>query len=390
MKTGLKWLGGATCTLIVVAGAGWLVTVTRPDASERPFQTVTLEKGELVLSIPATGVIEPLYSVEIKSKASGKIEKILVEEGDTVEMGDVIIKIDPRIEEIAVRRAEADLMAAMASVKKGEILLKKARLAESRMGKLYNKGLISDEEHEGSRYDAALRDADLSLAQAEGIRAKATLSEAKERLTETRVSSPLSGMILSLDVQRGQIISSGTSSFSQGTPLAVIGDLSQLRIRAEVDETDARKVAVDQDTLITFDAFPDLSYQGRIIRIAPLAKMKNDLAVVDLLVSLDRHVDPAGDPPTLRPGLSADVEVITQSLTGVLLLPREAVHRKEGKWGVSVVQEDQVSFHEITIGLTDGERMEIKTDLIVGTEIILNRTMFADTSSQNRRRPGRL
>lgn len=389
MKTRLKWLGGTTGTLFVIAAVGWLAIVTRSDSSERLLKTVTLEKGDLVLSIPATGVIAPLYYVEIKSKASGEIEKILVEEGEAVEKGEVIIKINPRIEEIGVRRAEADLMAAVASVKKGEILLKKARLARLRKENLYNTGLISDEEHEGSRDDAALREADLSLSQAERIRAKEALSEAKERLTETRVSAPLSGVILSLDVQRGQIISSGTSSFSQGTPLAVIGDLSELRIKAEVDETDARKVAVDQDALITFDAFPDLSYRGRVIRISPLAKMKNDLAVVDLLLSLDERVDPTGDVPALRPGLSADVEVITQRLNGVLLLSRDAVHRKEGKWGVSVVHGDQVSFHEVKIGLSDGERIEIKSDLPVGAEVVLNWAASTGASSQKRGRPGR-
>jgi len=390
VNSGLKWLGGTSVILLVLAAVGWLATAGHSDSSERPLETVLLEKGDLVLSIPATGIIEPLYSVELKSKASGEIAQILVEEGDKVKKGDVIIKIDPRIEEIAVRRAEADLMAATASILKGDILLKKARLARSRKEKLYDKGLISGEEHEESRYDAALREADLSLAKAEGIQVQEALSEAKERLSETRVSAPFSGTILSLDVQRGQIISSGTSSFSQGTPLAVIGDLSELRIRAEVDETDARKIAVDQDALITFDAFPDLSYRGRIIRIAPLAKMKNDLAVIDLLLSLDERVDPKGDPPPrLRPGLSADVEVITQRLNGILLLSRDALHRKEGKWGISVVQGKGLSFHEITTGLSDGERIEIKSDLPVGTEVALNQAASTNTSSQSRGRPGK-
>ncbi|MBN4054863.1 efflux RND transporter periplasmic adaptor subunit, partial [Nitrospira defluvii] len=97
----------------------------------------------------------------------------------------------------------------------------------------------------------------------------------------------------------------------------------------------------------------------------------------------------AGDIFALRPGLSADVEVIMQRLSDVLLLPRDAVHRKEGKWGVSVVQGDQVSFHEVKTGFSDGERIEIKSDLPVGTEVVLNWAASAGASSQNRGRPGR-
>ncbi len=389
MKTPSIWLSLAAVILVIVATATWFANASRSDSPDLKLKTVRLEKGNLLLSIPATGVVEPLYSLELKSKASGEIAQILVEEGGRVKKGDVIIKIDPGIEEIAVRRAEANLMVAMASVKKGEILLRKARLARSRKEKLYSKGLISEEAHEGGRHDAALRDADLSLAQAEGIRAQEALTEARARLSETQVSAPLSGVILSLDVQRGQIISSGTSSFSQGTPLAVIGDLSELRIKAEVDETDARKLAVSQEAIITFDAFPDLSYRGRVIRIAPLAKMKNDLAVVELLLSLGERVDPTGDAPKLRPGLSADVEVITQRLNDVMLLSRDAVHKEDGKWGISVVQGEQVSFQEVTTGISDGEQIEIKSDLPEGTEVVLNWAATAGASSEKSGRPGR-
>lgn len=375
--------------MLVVAALGRFMTVTRHDSSPRPIRTVRLEKGDLLLSVPATGIIEPRDAVEIKSKASGEIAKILAEEGSRVNKGDVIIEIDPSIEKIGVRRAEADLMAAMASVQKAEILLEKSKLAWSRKEKLHSKGLISEEEAEGTRQDVALREADLSLAKAQRLREEVALSEAGTRLTETRVRAPLSGMVLSLDVRQGQIISSGISSFSQGTALAVIGDLSQLRIRAEVDEIDARKVAVGQAALVHFDAFPEQTFKAHVIRVAPLAKIKNDLAVVDLLLSLDGPVDSADDPSPLRPGLSADVEIVTQQLEGVPLLSREAVHRKGGRWGVSVLRDKAVFFHEVGIGESDGERIEIKTDLPIGTEVALNDIVPGGSSPENSGRLGR-
>lgn len=372
MKTRSIWLGAALVSVFVAVAVGFVV-MKRSDSSQGRPETVRIEKGDLILSIPATGVIEPRFSVEIKSKASGEISKILAEEGDAVEKGEVIIEIDPKIEKSGVRRAAADVMVAAAAVKKGEIFLEKARMAKTRQEKLHEKGLISDVEIEDGAHEAALREADLSLAQAEYLRAQEFLSEAEERLRETRVVSPLSGVILTLDVERGQLISSGMSSFSHGTPLAVVGDLSELRIRAEVDETDARKAAVNQEVLIHFDASPEKSYRGRVIRVAPLARTKNDLAVITLFLSIEGLVDPADDAlsPQLRPGLSADVEVITQRLSGIHLLAREALHQQEGKWGVSVLAGEAVSFHEVVTGASDGERIEIKTDLPVGTQVVM-------------------
>ena len=378
-------LGVAVFTLVIAAIFG-SAFVKQSNSSSSSLQTVSLEKGDLVLSVPATGVTEALFSVEVKSKASGEIRKILAEEGDVIHKGHVLVEIDPRIEEIGVRRSEADLMASQARLKKAEILLKKARLAKSRKKKLHLKGFISNEEHEESLQDVALQEADLMLAKAELIRAEESLSEAIERLKETEVISPLSGIVLSLNVQRGQLISSGTSSFSQGTSLAVIGDLSQLQIRAEVDETDARKIAVGQEALIRFDAFPDQSYPSKVIRIAPLARMKNDLAVVEVILSLQKRKSSSGELMTLRPGLSADVEIITHRHTDIPLLAREVVYKKEGKWGVSLVQGETVSFHEVTIGVSDGDQIEIKSDLPMGTKIAMRQERSAGSASRGRPR----
>ncbi|MFQ5779552.1 MAG: efflux RND transporter periplasmic adaptor subunit [Nitrospiria bacterium] len=380
------WIGGSVFILAVIAV--WGLTAVRQSNSSPPvFRTVPIEKGDLVLSIPATGLVEPRFSVEIKSKASGEVRKVMAEEGDRIEKGVVLVEIDPQIEEIALRRAKADLMSAEARVKKAKILLERARLARSRKGRLHSKGFLSDEEKEEVHQEEGLREADLVMAQAELLRTREALSEAEERLKQTQVVSPLSGVVLSLFIQQGQIISSGTSSFSQGTLLGVVGDLTHLQIRAEVDETDARRVAVGQEAHVRFDAFPGRDYRARISRVAPLARIKNDLSVIDILLSLEEINDSADGVPPLRPGLSADVEVITRRLSGVFLLPREGIHREEGQWGVSVVQGKEVSFHPVKIGPTDGERVEIETDLPEGTEVAIQGGSGGDRASRGR--PGR-
>lgn len=372
----------------------------RANPSAGTYETVALEKGDLILSVPATGVIEARFSVEIKSKASGEINKVFKEEGDLIARGDPLVDIDPRIEEIGVRRAKADLMAGEAKVKKEEILLTKAKLAKKRTEKLYKKGFISDEEREEAAHALALQSTDLTLSQAALIRTRETLLEAEERLKETRVASPLSGVIFNLHVKEGQIISSGTSSFSQGTPLAVVGDLSNLQIRADVDETDVRMVSVNQEALVRLDAFPDRTYRARVVRVAPMARMKNDLAVVEVLLALEGSSEDLGDSgnpesrshqkaPTvsLRPGLSADVEIVTKHLSSIYLLDREAVHQQEGKWGISVLDGESLTFHEVKIGATDGERLEVQTDLPVGTQVVLNANAEASTEQSVGGRP---
>jgi len=352
--------------LILTITAVWGLTAVKPSGSSLPpLRTVPLTRGELVLTVPATGMVTPAYSVEIKSKASGEILKIDAMEGERVEKGDVLIEIDPKIEEIAVRRARADLLAAEAGVKKGEILLQRARLARSRSDRLHENGLLADREQEEAQQEEGLREADLALAQAQLLRARESLFEAEERLRQTRVISPLSGVLLSLYVERGQIISSGTSSFSQGTLLAVVGDLSHLQIDAETDETDAAAVAPGQEATVRLDAFPDRIFRARVARISPAARIRNDLAVVPLL--LDMEESPEG----IRPGLTVNAEIVTQRRSEVLLLPREGVRKEGEQWMVSVLEGETVSSIEIEVGATDGERIEILTDLPEGTKVVM-------------------
>ena len=370
IKAGSVWIGGGVLVLIIVA-VWWLTAVKDLGSSPTALRTVPLERGDLVLTVPATGVVAAAFSVEIKSKASGEIMKIHAEEGDRVEKGEVLIEIDPRIEEIALRRARADLSAAEAGVKKAEILLKKARLTRTRNDQLQQEGLLSDQEWEEAHHLEGLQEADLAIARAQLLRARESLLEAEERLRQTRVISPLSGVLLSLYVERGQIISSGTSSFSQGTLLAVVGDLSRLRIEAEVDETDARLVVPGQEARITLDAFPGQSFRASVKRIAPGARIKNDLAVVGILLDLYDSQDGINVGELLRPGLTTNAEIVTQQRSGVLLLPREAVRREGKKWGVSLLQGERVSFQEVKVGATDGEKIEILTDLPEGSKIAL-------------------
>jgi HlyD family secretion protein len=365
----LFWIGGGV--LILTLAAVWgLIAVKQSLSSRPPLKTVSLQRGEMVLSVPATGVVEPAFSVEIKSKASGEILHVRAEEGNRVEKGDVLVEIDPRIEEIGVRRAKADLLVAEAGVKRAEILLEKAQLIRSRKDQLYQKGFLSDQEKEDAHQEEGLRGADLALAHAQLLKAQEAISEAKERLQQTQVISPIAGVLLSLLVQRGQIISSGTSSFSQGTPLAVVGDISLLQIRAEVDETDVRMVAPGQEARVNLDAFPGQIFHARVVRVAPQARIKNDLAVVDLHLTIKETPEAT----SLRPGLSANIEILINRLSDVLLLPREGVHQEGGKWGISVIQGEKVSFHEVTVGATDGVKMEIVTDLPEGTRVALEGT----------------
>ena len=357
------FLGGGI--LLLVALAVWGLTGVRPSGSSSPpLQTVSLTRGELVLTAPATGVVAPAFSVEIKSKASGEILNLHAVEGERVEKGDILIEIDPKIEESAVRRARADLLAAAAGVKKGEILLERARLARSRSERLHAEGFLADREQEEARQEEGLREADLAMTQAQRLRAKETLFEAEERLRQTRVVAPLSGVLLSLYAERGQIISAGTGSLAQGTLLAILGDLSHLQIDAEADETDAGRIAPGQEATVRLDAFPDRIFRARVARISPAARIKNDLAVVRLLLDL------AEPPEGIRPGLTANAEIVTERRAGVLLLPQEGVWKEGEHWRVSVVEGETVSAKDVEIGSTDGQKIEILTALPEGTKVL--------------------
>lgn len=312
----LKTLVYVIVVLLVVAGGGYYFM--RGDSSAEPAaaqlqRVVKLTKGDLNLNVSANGVVQPINKVEIKSKASGQIEQLNFVEGKFVQKGELLIALDQRTAKNDYDQAKADLAVAEASAKQTENNYKRSL-------ELFEKGLISQQERDQANVDYV-------RTQAQLVKATAALSSADERLRDTRIVSPLSGVILTKNVELGQIISSGVSNVGGGTLLATIADMNEVYVETNVDEVDIGKIQVDQGAKVVADAYPDQSFNGEVIRIAPLGKTQQNVTTFNVIV-LVRNIG-----GKLKAGMSASVDIEILNRQHVLLVPNEAIKDPRSEQG---------------------------------------------------------
>ena len=292
-----------------VVVAGGVLAFTRSDRKANngtaALKTAKVTRGNLLASITATGLVRPIQTVELKSKASGEIILLPIDAGDYVKKGDLICKLDQTTAKNDFEQAKADFEVAGAAEKK-------QKKEFDRMLELFEKKLISEVERDN---------AELSYQQARSqrVRGEAALSTAAERLADTELKAPIEGVILRRDVEAGQVISSGVSSVSGGTTIALLANLDKVNVLADVDETDIGRVNVGQTVKAVADAFPDQEFVGRVLRIAPLAKVAQNVTTFEVTAEVDNpgHL--------LKSGMNANVQIMTAEARNVLMVPNEAI-----------------------------------------------------------------
>ena len=217
-----------------------------------------LARGDLDLTVSADGVVQPINKVEVKSKASGQIFELNVVEGQEVTKGDLLIALDQKTALNDYDQAKADLELAEANATQQENNYR-------RSAELFDKSMISQQERDLANVESVRAKSSL-------VKARAALSSADERLRDTRIRAPIDGIVLTKNVEIGQIISSGVSNVGGGTLLATLADMSQVYVETNVDEVDIGRIAVGQSAKVVADAYPDDSFTGEVIRIAPLGQ----------------------------------------------------------------------------------------------------------------------
>jgi HlyD family secretion protein len=277
--------------------------------SARPYQVAQVAKKDLVVSAAATGVLEPVRVVEVKSKASGIILSLPVESGDRVERGALLAQIDPKDPKNSVARAEAELEVARAGFRIAE-----GQLARSKQ--LLEREVVSSEEHE----QVILQHAN---ARAALVKAEIDLDLARERLADATVRAPTTGVIIEKSVEEGQIISSATSQVTGGTTLMRMADLQELQVRTLVDETDIGRIHAGQEAAIVVDAHPSEHFTGTVLKVEPQAVVEQNVTTFPVLVRIPN------DRGLLLPGMNCEVEIEIHRRGNVLTVPNEAVRTRE-------------------------------------------------------------
>jgi len=275
--------------------------------SQMPFepQIELIKKGNIRVEVSATGIIEPINKVEIKSKASGLIEEMTIEEADIVKKGDLIARLDQRDTKNAYDQSVADRDAAEAKVKFAESDYKRKK-------ELYDRGLISAAEYDQAKLT-------LVDSKAQLVRAKINVDNNDIRLKDTIVRSPINGVILTKDVEVGQIISSGISSVSGGTLIATIAEMDEVYVKADVDEVDIGRIKPGMSAKVVADAYPNQIFHGQVVRIAAQAKVEQNVTSFEVIIKVQN--------PTriLKAGMNAAVEILVADKKDVLLVANEAL-----------------------------------------------------------------
>lgn len=314
--------------------AAAVLTACGQEQSSAPiYESVTAARADISVSVGSSGLVEPLATVEVKSKASGEVLELLVETGDYIDEGAMLVLIDPRTVRNRLAQAEAGLKAAQA---RRQISVSQMERAE----RLLRQGTYTESDYE----QAAL---ELANAEAQVVAAEVDVENARIAVDDTEIRAPVPGTVIAKPVEKGQVISSPTQDVSGGTLLMMMADLSAVQIRALVDETDIGKVRAGMQARVTVAAYPNQPFFGEVIKIEPQAVVDQNVTMFPVLISID---NPEG---LLLPGMNAEVEISVASRSDVVTIPVMALRTDRdvsSTAGIIGVTED-----EIRRALSDGK-----------------------------------
>jgi HlyD family secretion protein len=382
--------------LLVVAAAGFGVKAAlSPSNVIDPSKLAEVERGDLARVVVATGKIQPLSKAEIKSKASGIVKKIYVDYGDHVKAGQILAELDKVQLEAALRAANANLQAAEAARESAKAALERnkvdaegpdvpfLKLSMERARQMFKDGVMSKSLVEDSEknYQLALNKqtsaqrnllvsrAEIAKAEAQAAQAKAAADNAQEDLHNSTIISPIDGLVLSRDVNVGDAVSSILILGSQATPIMTLGDVSEVYVQGKVDEADIGKVYLNQAARIVVESFKDKKFTGKVTKISPLGKEKDNVTTFEVRVSIS---NPGGE---LKASMSANAEILLEEKKNVLMLPEAAlIYDKDRNAQVEIP--DSRGEHgkkklSVKLGISNGVKTELVSGLNEKQKVIL-------------------
>jgi HlyD family secretion protein len=389
----LWWIAG---TLLILGGAGvtGVVVMSRPKTEIDASRLAMVERGDITRSVVATGRIEPITKIEVKSKANGIIKDLKVQVGDIVQPGQILAELDKENLEARVREAKAAFVGAESNLKAAEAQLQKNKVeAEGpdvpftrrhfeRAEKLLKEGVLPQQSYDDSRssHEQALNrqniakaqltvsEAKVAQARAEVAQAQAAVDRAAEELNYATIRSPIHGMVLSRDIEIGSPVSSILNMGAAATLVMVLGDISQVYVRGKVDEADIGVVKMGQSSVIKVETFKDKTFEGRVTQISPLGVDKDNVVTFEVKVSIHNPGN------VLRANMTANAEIVLDEHKGVLLVPESAVIY-DAQRNASVEVPDAKdpkgkARKSIQVGISNGSRTEVTAGLNEKEQVI--------------------
>jgi RND family efflux transporter MFP subunit len=322
------------------------------ETTEQQYETMIVKKRSLSSTVLATGVIKPKVGAEVRvgSRVSGIVKQLNVHVGDVVRKGELLARLDD-IELAALYNQVA------ANLDNASTMLKYAAIEKERQERLLENHTTSQQ-----TFDLAIKA--FEIAQAQVAQVKASLDYAKIQLDYTRIIAPINGVVASVSTQEGETVA---AMFAAPTFLTII-DLKRLEVRAYVDETDISKVREGQKTEFTVDTYPGIVFEGIVKAIYPKAEIVDN--VVNYVVIIDISNSKS---KILRPEMTATVNILNESLEGVIAIPNKAITHKNGVDVVYVLNHGQAEEKKVTTGVKSKSLTQIVSGLTENEKLILNK-----------------
>jgi HlyD family secretion protein len=386
--------GGVGLAIVLLIAIG-VFAATRGGTKIDPSKLAKVEKGDLAKSVVATGKVTPIIKVEVKSKASGIVKKLLVDYGDQVKKGQLLAQLDKVEIEAQVEQSKAALEAAQANLKSTQADLERAKVdaegpdvpllkrAYDRATGMAKDGVVSASALDDAQknYELALNKQNVSKAQVTVFRAKiaqaqaqvaqdqANLKQLDEQLSYTDIVSPIDGIVLSRDVQMGDAVSSILVLGSSATLVMTLGDTSEVYVKGKVDESDIGKVYLGQPARIKVESFKDKTFTGKVTKISPMGVEKDNVTTFEVRVSIQ---NPGGE---LKAEMTANAEIILEEHKSVLQIPEGAIlYDKDKKASVEIPDpkgKDGKNKIAVNIGISNGAKTEVLSGLKEGDQVVL-------------------
>ena len=380
--------------VILIGGSAWAV-MGRSSANIDAGRLAAVERGDVAKSVVATGRIEPISKVEIKSKANGIIKDMKVEVGDRVKVGQILVELDRDNLAARLREARAALTGSQANQSAAEAEFEKNKVeaagpdvpfarrnlerAESlSAGKLIAQQTLDDargalemavNRQEAAKVQLGVAQAKMAQARAAVAASQAAVERVQEELDNATIRSPIDGMVLARPVELGSPVSSILNMGANATLVLVLGDISKVYVRGQVDEADIGSVRLGQPARIKVETFRDRQFEGKVTQISPMGTDKDNVVSFEVKVSIDNS---RGE---LLANMTANAEIVLEEHKNTLVVPEAAiVYDAKRNASVDVYQPGTKTGRDrrpIKVGVSNGTRTQVLGGLTEGQKVVL-------------------
>jgi HlyD family secretion protein len=380
--------------LVVLLAAGLFFYLSQGNNGPK-FKTQTVARGDIRATVTATGTMNAVTTVLVGTQVSGTIKTLYVDFNSPVKKGQILAQIDPSTFQAQVDQAKANLLAARANVQKAEASVTDTKRTLERNKTLFARNLIAKSDADTAETNFLSAEAQLSASKAAVAQTKAALDFAETNLRYTKIISPVDGTVISRNVDVGQTVA---ASFQTPTLFNIAQDLTRMQIDTSVDEADIGKIRVDQPVEFSVDAYPEITFKGKVseVRNAPITVQ--NVVTYDVVVRVDNPE------LKLKPGMTANVSIILDEKKGVLRVPNAALRFRPAERSVEatsqkgsadqkgsavwVLENGKPKRIKVTTGIGDGNYTELVSGELKEGDAVIVESIGGMKKSDTTVRPG--